>query len=102
MVDRGQIQDLLLVMSVESAIEIFLSRKTFSKKKTTTLLLDNARKTMSTEKKWHMFVLLTLLNNFIKPRGLCIKLSGEDGVDAGAIKNDFFLGYLQKIEFEGG
>lgn len=37
-------------------------------------------------------------------KGLCIEFNGEAGIDAGALKNDFFLGYFRFIKkelFEG-
>lgn len=116
LVGRSQLQQMVSVMTVESAIDILLSRKKPSTKRLDSLLKEHASRTILDETT-HIEVARACIANRAKEfyksclhrpsrlkRGLCIKLSGESGLDAGAIKNDFFLGYFRRVEeelFEG-
>ena len=80
LVGRSQLQQMISVMTVESAVDILLNRKKPSTEETTNIEVARA----CIANKAMEFYKSCLLRPSRLKRGLCIKLSGEPGVDAGA------------------
>lgn len=116
-ISRNQLQQIVAgVSSIESAIEILLCRKvrppqdlpSLLKEQRAKLIIDDSTLlTMSRAcvvNKAKVFYKTCLNQPCRLKKNLCVSFSGEPGIDAGAIKNDFFLKffrYLQEELFEG-
>ena len=114
-VGRSQIQHLLADMSAESVIEVLLCKKV-RQKKLSALLQEQQEKVISTDSHSLVMTRSCIINKakvYYKgcihqpsqlKRSLLIQFMGEEGVDGGALKNDFFTAYLRHIQeelFEG-
>ena len=123
LVDRNQVQQMLRAdVSIESAIEILLSSnekannmpmKDLSMKdllhtqKVKLILEDTTDLVMARScivNKAKLFYKTCLHQASRLQRSLSIQFSGEEGIDVGALKNDFFIAYFKNIQeelFEG-
>lgn len=111
--DRDIIQNIVAeVSSIDSAIEILLCRKIRPLNGMSCLLKEHKAKYITDgfiDLAMSRACIVNKAKAFYKsclhePRrlreNLCIEFRGEPGIDAGALKNDFFLAYFKTIQTE--